>query len=144
MTCEFAQRSATGKNFPLTSPLSSDYTSPVIFWTNIELSLAVISGCLPTLRPIWTYFHPPKSATATRSYGNASYCLNSSGKQKYRSSKQYSELDDLVTIGDSIAMGSVTVGTGSSGEDKNNDYNNDGRGIVIRRSIELSSVREVL
>lgn len=32
-----------------------DYTSPIFFWTNIELSLAVISACLPTLRPIWMY-----------------------------------------------------------------------------------------
>jgi hypothetical protein len=31
-----------------------DYTSPVFFWTNIEISLAVILACLPTLRPVWT------------------------------------------------------------------------------------------
>ncbi|KAL4994485.1 hypothetical protein BDV10DRAFT_151106 [Aspergillus recurvatus] len=30
------------------------YTSPVFFWTNIEISLAVILACLPTLRPLWT------------------------------------------------------------------------------------------
>ncbi|KAI1151046.1 hypothetical protein F4825DRAFT_477484 [Nemania diffusa] len=30
------------------------YTSPVFFWTNIELAVAVVSACLPTLRPIWT------------------------------------------------------------------------------------------
>lgn len=37
-----------------------DWTSPVFFWTNIELSLAVVSACLPTLRPIWTKFRPAK------------------------------------------------------------------------------------
>ncbi|KAI1409256.1 hypothetical protein F5Y13DRAFT_182153 [Hypoxylon sp. FL1857] len=29
------------------------YTSPVFYWTNIELAMAVVSACLPTLRPIW-------------------------------------------------------------------------------------------
>ena len=38
------------------SPLiSSDYTSPVFFWTNIEIALSVISACLPIYRPIWLY-----------------------------------------------------------------------------------------
>ncbi|KAI1198159.1 hypothetical protein F5X97DRAFT_342852 [Nemania serpens] len=30
------------------------YTSPVFYWTNIELAVAVVSACLPTLRPLWT------------------------------------------------------------------------------------------
>ncbi|KAF1354217.1 hypothetical protein EJ07DRAFT_133366 [Lizonia empirigonia] len=34
------------------------YTAPVFFWTNIELSLAIVCSCLPTLRPIWFHFHP--------------------------------------------------------------------------------------
>ena len=38
------------------SPLTSlDYTSPVFFWTNIEIALSVISACLPMYRPIWLY-----------------------------------------------------------------------------------------
>ncbi|KID93766.1 MFS transporter, FHS family, L-fucose permease, partial [Metarhizium majus ARSEF 297] len=28
------------------------YTSPVFYWTNIEMAVAVVSACLPTLRPI--------------------------------------------------------------------------------------------
>ncbi|KAF2247331.1 hypothetical protein BU26DRAFT_566316 [Trematosphaeria pertusa] len=39
-----------------------DYTFPVFFWTNIELPVAVVSTCLPTLRPIWAYL---KSSTET-------------------------------------------------------------------------------
>ncbi|CEN61721.1 hypothetical protein ASPCAL08371 [Aspergillus calidoustus] len=34
--------------------MALDYTSPVFFWTNIKISLAVILACLPTLRPLWT------------------------------------------------------------------------------------------
>ena len=30
----------------------ADYTSPVFFWSVIELSLTVISACLPTLGPL--------------------------------------------------------------------------------------------
>lgn len=36
-----------------------DYTSPVFFWTNIELSTSVVSACLPTLRPIYIHFKSP-------------------------------------------------------------------------------------
>ncbi|BCS02755.1 uncharacterized protein AKAW2_61019A [Aspergillus luchuensis] len=35
----------------------SYFISPVVFWTNIESSLAVILACLPTLRPLWTFYH---------------------------------------------------------------------------------------
>lgn len=30
-----------------------DFTSPVFFWTVIEVSLAVVSACLPLLRPLF-------------------------------------------------------------------------------------------
>ncbi|KAI4263967.1 MAG: hypothetical protein L6R42_000910 [Xanthoria sp. 1 TBL-2021] len=33
-----------------------DYTSPVFFWTNIEISLGVITACTPTYRPLWLYW----------------------------------------------------------------------------------------
>ncbi|KAK8105265.1 hypothetical protein PG999_008624 [Apiospora kogelbergensis] len=36
------------------------YTSPVFFWTNIEMAIAVMSACLPTLRPLWLHFKPDK------------------------------------------------------------------------------------
>ena len=48
--------------------MQADYTSPVFFWTNIETALAVVSACLPTLRPIYTHFRPsalPKSGYAS-------------------------------------------------------------------------------
>lgn len=34
----------------------ADYTTPVLIWSVIELSLAVISACLPTLRPIFVRY----------------------------------------------------------------------------------------
>ena len=33
--------------------IAADYTSPVFFWTNIEISLGVITACTPTYRPLW-------------------------------------------------------------------------------------------
>ena len=45
----------------------ADYTSPVFFWTVIELALAVISACLPTLRPIYLHFNPPPAHYRGRS-----------------------------------------------------------------------------
>ena len=48
-----------------TSSTSLDYTSPVFFWTNIEISLGVVSACLPTLRPLWTHYSKSKSSTTS-------------------------------------------------------------------------------
>jgi hypothetical protein len=66
-----------------------DYTSPVFFWTNIELSLAVISGCLPTLRPIWTHLRLKKPSS--QYLGNRDYELGNRDKQ----SELYTELQDV-------------------------------------------------
>lgn len=49
-----------------------DYTSPVFLWTNIEISLGVVSACLPTYRPIWLYFKGTP-VTAKTSYPLSSY-----------------------------------------------------------------------
>ncbi|ORY11358.1 hypothetical protein BCR34DRAFT_624866 [Clohesyomyces aquaticus] len=48
------------------------YTAPVFFWTNIELSLAVVCACLPTLRPIYLHFFPKPIRETTSSYGYSS------------------------------------------------------------------------
>ncbi|OTA80666.1 hypothetical protein M434DRAFT_17664 [Hypoxylon sp. CO27-5] len=47
------------------------YTSPVFFWANIELAIAVVSACLPTLKPVLVYLFPPapaKMRTRSTSY----------------------------------------------------------------------------
>ncbi|KAI1210833.1 uncharacterized protein F4807DRAFT_420557 [Annulohypoxylon truncatum] len=47
------------------------YTSPAFFWANIELAIAVISACLPTLKPVLVYFFPPappKTQSTPNSY----------------------------------------------------------------------------
>ncbi len=62
------------RSSPLSAPLliTSDYTSPVFLWTNIEISLGVVSACLPTYRPIWLYFKGTL-VTAKKSYPLSSY-----------------------------------------------------------------------
>ena len=50
------------------TPLKSlDYTSPAFFWANIELSIAVVSACLPTLKPVFIHFFPPPPKTQSKS-----------------------------------------------------------------------------
>lgn len=52
------------------------YTAPVFFWTVIEISLSVVSACLPTLRPLWIHFKgaTPSNANSVQlksySYGS--------------------------------------------------------------------------
>ena len=48
----------------------ADYTTPVFLWTVIELSLTVISACLPTLRPIFLRY---KETTSKRRSAATSY-----------------------------------------------------------------------
>jgi hypothetical protein len=77
------------------------YTAPVFFWTNIELSLAIVCACLPTLRPIWFRFHPRQPTTKNSSLEYGSSKLTGSKRQstfgtKYGSSrKPYKEIDEL-------------------------------------------------
>ncbi|KAI0454137.1 hypothetical protein F5B21DRAFT_514904 [Xylaria acuta] len=46
------------------------YTSPAFFWANIELAIAVLSACLPTLKPILNFFFPapPKPQSKQTDY----------------------------------------------------------------------------
>ena len=66
-----------------------DYTAPIFFWVNIELSLAVISACLPTLRPIYTHFYPKQTTTSKFGYSGDGSGLSESQRdiRGHRNSK---------------------------------------------------------
>ncbi|KAF1950214.1 hypothetical protein CC80DRAFT_539845 [Byssothecium circinans] len=73
------------------------YTAPVFFWTNIELSLAVVCACLPTLRPIWLHFFPkPITMQYHSGYGSSRLTgtKNSSLGPKF-ARKPYEEIEEL-------------------------------------------------
>ncbi|EAT87554.1 hypothetical protein SNOG_05163 [Parastagonospora nodorum SN15] len=90
--------------------------SGVFFWTNIELSLAIVCACLPTLRPIWFHFHPREPTLKTSSaYGSSKLTgskPNSSFGVKYSSSrKPYREIDELeLTQYDNEQASSIETG----------------------------------
>ncbi|CAJ2508467.1 Uu.00g134930.m01.CDS01 [Anthostomella pinea] len=50
------------------------YTSPAFFWANIELAIAVVSACLPTLKPVLNFLlpSPPKTQQKPTDYINIS------------------------------------------------------------------------
>ncbi|KAF2653493.1 hypothetical protein K491DRAFT_513989 [Lophiostoma macrostomum CBS 122681] len=62
------------------------YTAPIFFWVNIELSLAVVSACLPTLRPIYTHFRPKQPTSSKYGYSGDGSGL-SAGHAVQRNSK---------------------------------------------------------
>jgi hypothetical protein len=78
-----------------------DYTTGVFFWTNIELSLAIVCACLPTLRPIWFHFRPrqPPTRASSSAYGSSKLSVtrpnNSSGDLYGGSHKLYREIYEL-------------------------------------------------
>lgn len=92
------------------------YTAGVFFWTNIELSLAIVCACLPTLRPIWFHFHPREPTLKTSSaYGSSKLTgskPNSSFGVKYSSTrKPYREIDELeLTQYDNEQASSIETG----------------------------------
>ncbi|KAH8661084.1 hypothetical protein BGZ61DRAFT_464724 [Ilyonectria robusta] len=72
------------------------YTAPVFFWTNIELSLAVVCACLPTLRPIWKYLFPKPVTTGTDSYEYRYGSGRRTGGHKATANTlPYEELDEM-------------------------------------------------
>ncbi|KAK7708682.1 hypothetical protein SLS63_013452 [Diaporthe eres] len=96
------------------------YTAPVFFWTNIELSLAIVCACLPTLRPIWSHFFPKPVATGTSDYEYGSSgrmgAMKHSLKQSIR--KPYEELDELeLTMYDRQAVGADGRSASPEGRD---------------------------
>ncbi|KAM0506001.1 hypothetical protein D7B24_004132 [Verticillium nonalfalfae] len=70
------------------------YTAPVFFWTNIELSMAVVCACLPTLRPIWRHLFPKETATGNNSY-ELGYGSGRKGTKKGNHNMPYTELDEM-------------------------------------------------
>jgi hypothetical protein len=75
------------------------YTAPVFFWTNVELSLAIVCACLPTLRPIWFHFHPrPVNTHLGSGYGSSKLTgtrASSFGVKYGGSRKPYQELEEV-------------------------------------------------
>jgi hypothetical protein len=122
----------------------ADYTSAVFFWTNIELSLAVVSSCLPTLRPIWTHLRPSKPVSVS---GNTDYEMGNKRSKRFNF-EQWTDIDDanapVLGIGTSVRAtetpfdepGDVTgrLGTKSGPES----------GISVHTSVETRSVRNLL
>ncbi|KAJ4305489.1 hypothetical protein N0V90_001020 [Kalmusia sp. IMI 367209] len=116
------------------------YTSPVFFWTNIELSLAVISSCLPTLRPIWTHIRPKKP---TSSLGNMDYELRSKRSKKL-GTEEWTEIDDA----DAPVLGVDTsiraTDAGSDGENEMARHNSNiagpESGISVHTSVETRNL----
>ncbi|KAJ5116052.1 hypothetical protein N7456_000400 [Penicillium angulare] len=73
------------------------YTSPVFFWTNIEISLAVMLACLPTLRPIWNLLRGQHLGSTVRSY--EPYYSSRSGEVSGSSTRRRKDtFNDLDTI----------------------------------------------
>ncbi|KXJ86615.1 hypothetical protein Micbo1qcDRAFT_126086 [Microdochium bolleyi] len=102
------------------------YTAPVFYWTNIELSMAVVCACLPTLRPIWFHFYPKAAATGSSSYeygyggrgaanskrSGTGRHLNGSGSNPIRSTP-YTEIDEMELTDNASGKASSRYGAGA-------------------------------
>ncbi|KAJ1323063.1 hypothetical protein MN608_11917 [Microdochium nivale] len=111
------------------------YTAPVFYWTNIELSMAVVCACLPTLRPIWFHFFPKPATTGSNAYeygygGSGSRQRGGTGGRKSNiRSTPYTEIDeDMMELGET---GGKSKSSANSDDTKNNssgssraEYNN--------------------
>jgi hypothetical protein len=72
-----------------------DYTAPVFFWTNIEMSMAVVCACLPTLRPIWVHMFPKQTVTGNASYELGYGSSRRTNRQTNQNSTPYTEIDEM-------------------------------------------------
>ena len=94
---------------------SLDYTSPVFFWTNIEIAMGVISACLPTYRPIWLFFRGDPVA-GKKSYQLRSYSRFGSSRFDRANGRFQNSLLDEEIDGLSRTPGvNTVVGTGKPG-----------------------------
>lgn len=75
--------------------LYTDYTAPVFFWTNIELSLAIVCACLPMLRPIYLHYFPKPVSTQSGSGYGYGYGSSRMAKNRDLSRTPYEEIEEL-------------------------------------------------
>ncbi|KAF2788206.1 hypothetical protein K505DRAFT_286526 [Melanomma pulvis-pyrius CBS 109.77] len=71
------------------------YTAPVFFWTNIELSLAIVCACLPMLRPIYLHYFPKPVSTQSGSGYGYGYDSSRMAKNRDLSRTPYEEIEEL-------------------------------------------------
>ena len=70
----------------------ADHTAPVFFWTVIELSLAIMSACLPTLRPLFVRYFPTLLSRGTNSSGSSGFGSRFKKNEYVRSDSDNAEL----------------------------------------------------
>ena len=61
--------------------MRSDYSSSTLYWSSVEASLAVLSACLPTLRPI---FKKDQRTTSRQKLGSNSLGISSKNSKHPR------------------------------------------------------------
>ncbi len=109
-----------------------DYTTPVFIWSVIELALAVVSACLPTLRPIYLRYMtnprtPESGVKEYKSFGSSGY-----GRHPYGRSGSKSD-DYEIPVLTNMEAAVLTNIKGSDAE--NPDLPQEGA-IVVHQSIE--------
>ncbi len=70
-------------------PVRADYVAQTSYWTLIEASLAIVSACLPTLRPLFHGFSPEsvvRSFRSAMSLGSVGMTHSVGSKQSHASS----------------------------------------------------------
>ncbi|KAI2625151.1 hypothetical protein GGS21DRAFT_531535 [Xylaria nigripes] len=70
------------------------YTSPAFFWANIELAIAVLSACLPTLKPILSVFFPP----APKRQPTTDYYIEITDRNSRKADDSSAEVKDSVQM----------------------------------------------
>ena len=61
--------------------MRSDYTSSTLYWSSVEASLAVLSACLPTLRPV---FKKDQRVNGRSKLGSTSLGMNTKNSRHHR------------------------------------------------------------
>lgn len=87
--------------------------SDVFIWSSVEPSIGIISGCLPTLRPLlvhiihpWRKFIPSSNKSSSTGKGSRPYTLETISKKRTRKilkrdeleSSQFTQLEDEVDV----------------------------------------------
>lgn len=123
----------------LTSP---DYTSPVFFWSVIELCLANVSACLPTLRPIFTRHSTLARLPGSRKTSSYDSARSGYSRSHYGRSDPANDEFEVPVLGSMGAMGVLTHVQGrqpTSGSETHSDEPEDGV-IVVRQKISSYNV----
>ena len=144
LTCKSNPQPSVPVKDSISKPDSADYIAQTTYWTLIEASLAIVSACLPTLRPLFQGFSVESVIRSFRSVISlASLQSRHSNGSKHSNigSAEYHKESSSSTVGpheiEAADHGPAVIGNETALRDRPEGSKAGKEGITVQRSFVM-------